>query len=94
MSLFGRAEARGQARGLARERNRIDEIAQVTLADHHDSRLLRRIPGIGPINALTILAEAGDLRRFGHYRQFLKFCGLDLATYQSGTFRGRTKLLK
>jgi Transposase IS116/IS110/IS902 family. len=92
MSLFGRAEARGQARGLARERNRIDEIAQVTLADHHDYRLLRRIPGIGPINALTILAEAGDLRRFGHYRQFLKFCGLDLATCQSGTFRGRTKL--
>ena len=94
MSLFGRAEARGQARGLTRERNRIDEIAQVTLADHHDSRLLRRIPGIGPINALTILAEAGDLRRFGHYRQFLKFCGLDLATCQSGTFRGRTKLSK
>ena len=94
MSLFGRAEARGQARGLARERNRIDEIAQVTLADHHDYRLLRRIPGIGPINALTILAEAGDLRRFGHYRQFLKFCGLDLATCQSGTFRGRTRLSK
>src|SRR3546814_17971774 len=52
------------------------------------------IPGIGPINALTILAEAGDLRRFGHHRQFLKFCGLDLATRQSGLFRGRTKLSK
>ena len=43
---------------------------------------------------LTILAEAGDLRRFRHHRQFLKFCGLDLATCQSGTFRGRTKLSK
>lgn len=83
-----------QARGLIRERNRIEQIAQVTLADHHDYQLLRRIPGIGPINALTILAEAGDLRRFGHHRQFLKFCGLDLATCQSGTFRGRTKLSK
>jgi hypothetical protein len=31
------------------------------------------------------LAEAGDLRRFRHHRQFLKFCGLDLATYQSGS---------
>src|SRR3546814_7292471 len=57
-------------------------------------QLLRMIPGIGPINALTILAEAGDLRRFGHHRQFLKFCGLDLATRQSGLFRGRTKLSK
>jgi transposase len=34
------------------------------------------------------------LRRFNHHRQFLKFCGLDLATCQSGTFRGRTKLSK
>lgn len=31
--------------------------------------------------ALTILAEAGDLRRFGYLRRFLKFCGLDLATF-------------
>jgi transposase len=43
---------------------------------------------------MTILAEAGDLRRFHHHRQFLKFCGLDLATHQSGQFRGQTKLSK
>lgn len=83
-----------QARSLIQQRNRIEQIAQTTLADHRDYQLLRRIPGIGPINALTILAEAGDLRRFSHHRQFLKFCGLDLATCQSGTFRGRTKLSK
>lgn len=64
------------------------------MADHHDYQLLRRIPGIGPINARTILAEAGDLHRFGHHRQFLKFYGLDLASCQSGTFRGRAKLSK
>ena len=64
------------------------------LSDHSDYKLLRTVPGIGPIHALTILAEAGDLRRFGHHRQFLKFCGLDLATRKSGTFRGRTKLSK
>lgn len=56
--------------------------------------MLKQIPGIGPINALTILAEAGNLRQFRHHRQFLKFCGLDLATRQSGTFRGQTKLSK
>ncbi len=43
---------------------------------------------------MTILAEAGDLRRFRHHRQFLKFCGLDLATHQSGQFRGQTRLSK
>ncbi|MBW9091983.1 IS110 family transposase [Rhizobium wenxiniae] len=84
----------GQGRGLIRERNRIEQIAQSLLAEHQDYQLLCKIPGIGPINALTILAEAGDLRRFRHHRQFLKFCGLDLATSQSGTFRGRTKLSK
>ena len=52
------------------------------------------MPGVGPIVALTIIAEAGDLRRFKHHRQFLKFCGFDLATTQSGKYRGVSKLSK
>jgi transposase len=44
--------------------------------------------------ALTILAEGGDLRRFSHHRQFLKYCGFDLAKSQSGTQRGRERLSK
>ncbi|API59201.1 IS110 family transposase (plasmid) [Tardibacter chloracetimidivorans] len=83
-----------QARSLIRQRDEIERTAHALLSDNRDYQLLRMIPGIGPINALTILAEAGDLRRFAHHRQFLKFCGLDLATCQSGTFRGRTKLSK
>jgi transposase len=55
---------------------------------------LQTVPGIGPILALLILAEAGDLRRFGHVRQFLKFCGFDLCTEQSGQYRGLTHLSK
>jgi transposase len=39
-------------------------------------------------------AEAGDLRRFRPHRQFLKFCGMDLATVQSGLFRGRCRISK
>ena len=83
-----------EARSLIRQRDQIEALAHTMLADQADYRLLCTIPGIGPIHALTILAEAGDLRRFGHHRQFLKFCGLDLATCKSGTFRGRTKLSK
>lgn len=83
-----------QARSLIRQRDEIEQAAHAVLSENRDYQLLRMIPGIGPINALTILAEAGDLRRFAHHRQFLKFCGLDLATCQSGTFRGRTKLSK
>lgn len=81
-----------EARHLIRQRDAIEHLAGEILSDHADYCRLQQVPGIGPINALTILAEAGDLRRFGHHRQFLKFCGLDLATHQSGQFRGRTKL--
>ena len=83
-----------EGRSLIRQRDAIEKHAHAALADNADYRRLRQLPGIGPIIAMTILAEAGDLRRFRHHRQFLKFCGLDLATHQSGQFRGQTKLSK
>ena len=83
-----------EGRSLIRQRNAIEDRAVELLGDRPDYQLLRTIPGIGPINALTILAETGDLRRFHRHRQFLKFCGMDLATVQSGMFRGRSKISK
>jgi len=83
-----------EVRSLIRQRNEIEAQADELLRHSQDYQLLRQIPGIGPINALTIIAEAGDLRRFGHHRQFLKFCGLDLSTQQSGQYRGQTRLSK
>src|SRR5215212_9310610 len=64
-----------EARSLIQQRDAIECMADELLLESADYKLLRRIPGIGPITALTILAEAGDLRRFGHHRQFLKFAG-------------------
>ncbi|HET9123024.1 MAG TPA: IS110 family transposase, partial [Acidiferrobacteraceae bacterium] len=75
-------------------RDEIEQRSEAVLSTDRDYVHLRTIPGIGPIIALTILAEAGDLRRFGHHRQFLKYCGFDLAKYQSGTQRGRERLSK
>jgi transposase len=75
-------------------RERIAEQAATLLADNPDSRRLMTVPGIGPANALTILAEAGDLRRFRHHRQFLSFCGLNLSTLQSGKSRGQSHISK
>jgi transposase len=83
-----------EGRSLMRQRHEIEAQAHTALANNADYQRLRQLPGIGPIHAMTILAEAGDLRRFRHHRQFLKFCGLDLATHQSGQFRGLTKLSK
>lgn len=72
----------------------IEHQADQVLQSHSDYHRLRTVPGVGPILALTILAEAGDLRRFPHHRQFLKFCGFDLSTQQSGQFRGVSRLSK
>jgi transposase len=79
---------------LCRLRQSIEERAKLYLKDNTDYNRLQTIPGIGPVIALTILAEAGDLRRFSHYKKFLKYCGLNLSTQQSGSFRGTSKLSK
>ena len=79
---------------LCHRRKMLEANIVAHLAGHPDADRLRTIPGIGPILALLILAEAGDLRRFGHVRQFLKYCGFDLCTEQSGQFRGTTHLSK
>lgn len=84
----------GEMKHLCQLRQQLEHRAAFHLQDNGDFQRLQKIPGIGPILALTILAEAGDLRRFGHHRQFLKFCGLDLSAQQSGQFRGVTKLSK
>jgi transposase IS116/IS110/IS902 family protein len=79
---------------LGRLRESITIRAETALANNPDRQRLMTVPGVGPITALTILAEAGDLRRFAHYRQFLKFCGMNLSTQQSGRFRGVSRLSK
>jgi len=79
---------------LCEIRNALEAQTDALLAHSADYQRLKTIPGVGSVIALVILAEAGDLRRFGHHRQFLKFCGLDLAKSQSGAFRSREKLSK
>ena len=75
-------------------RQKIESMAEGTLETSTDYQRLKTLPGVGPILAMTLLAEAGDLRRFRHHRQFLKYCGFNLATYQSGLSRGQSRLSK
>jgi transposase len=79
---------------LCKCRDQLEQHSEQLLGTREDYQRLRTVPGIGPIIALVILAEAGDLRRFAHHKQFLKFCGLDLAKSQSGASRSREQLSK
>lgn len=83
-----------EGRSLIRQRDVTEARVVELLSDLPDYLLLTTIPGLDPINAMTILAEAGDLRRFRHHRQFLKFCGMDLATVRSGMFRDQSRISK
>lgn len=79
---------------LCKFRGDLEEQADTLLRSRPDYQQLKSLPGVGSIIALVILAEAGDVRRFGHHRQFLKFCGLDLCKSQSGASRSREQLSK
>lgn len=79
---------------LERRRESLERRAKQIIEDIPDAKILQSLPGIGTIHALTILAEAGDLRRFRHHRQFLNYCGFNLSKVQSGTFKGKEQLSK
>jgi transposase len=79
---------------LAELRRQLEAQAHELLKDRRDYQCLCSLPGVASILAMVILAEGGNLRRFRHHRQFLKYCGLDLAKCQSGQFRGRERLSK
>ena len=56
--------------------------------------VLRRHWGIGPILAVTILAELGDTRRFTSSRQAVRFAGIDITVSESDGKRSRGHLAR
>ena len=60
-----------------------------------DFALLNTIPGVGPITAMTMLAEIGDLRRFERARQLTAYAGVTPSVVVSGTsVRRKTRMCK
>jgi transposase len=47
--------------------------------------LLQSIPGLGPITAVSLISEVGDIKRFKTHKQLTAYIGIDPRTYQSGT---------
>jgi transposase len=55
-------------------------------------RALIRHYGIGPLTAVTILAELGDARRFSSSREAVRYSGPGITVHQSDTRRAPGRL--
>lgn len=54
----------------------LDTVIADLLHDHAGYRAIRAIPGIGPVLAAVIVAEIGDVHRFGRPEQLCSWAGL------------------
>ncbi len=84
---------------LTRDIERVEEQMKALVDQHEDLKrdieLLMSIYGVAFINATTVLAELGDLRRFTLARQLSAFAGMSPRHRQSGTsIHGRSRLCK
>lgn len=60
-----------------------------------EQKLLQTIPGVGPITAVSFIAEVGDIKRFRQSKQLVAYVGLDSRVHQSGTsVRGKGYISK
>lgn len=66
------------------EIERADKLVDKLRAGSKEAVLLETIPGVGPILALTILAEIGDVGRFHSAKHLASYAGLVPSTRQSG----------
>jgi len=74
------------------------EIAKIAKEDHEVSRsveVIRSIPGVGLLTAVTVLAETNGFELIRNKRQLTSYAGLDVREKQSGTsVRGKATISK
>lgn len=88
---------RAVARAAAERVKRLEAALLRTAGDGPQAELiasLQAIRGIGFLSAVTIAAEAGDLRRFASARQFMAYVGLVPSEWSSGESRHRGRITK
>jgi transposase len=79
---------------LGKIENEMRGVIQKNLKLKRDYDLLTTIPGVGFITAAVILAEIGDLRRFGTSRQVAAFAGVTPGRKESGKCKSPGRMSK
>ena len=82
-------------RDIASVEKEMKRVVEEDEPSKRDFNLLTSIDGVGPITAMTMLAEIGDLRRFERARQLTAYAGVSPRVVESGTsVRGKTRMCK
>lgn len=61
----------------------LEKLVEVEAGKDEDCKLLMTIPGVGPLTALVLRAEIGDIRRFESPGALVCYCGLSPTVSQS-----------
>lgn len=61
-------------RSIMEQRDKLDALILKEIKANKEFHLLKTIPGIGPILAMTILIETGDITRFANAGKYSSYC--------------------
>jgi transposase len=61
----------------------LDKAVKAEAEEDENCRILMSIPDVGPLTALVVSAEIGDIRRFASASQLICYCGLSPSVSQS-----------
>jgi len=81
-------------RTFREQRKQTNLRIHASLETNKNYQLLLTIPCIGEKTAALLVVEIGDINRFKHVRQLIKFIGYDLSKNQSGKYEGPAKMSK
>ena len=77
-----------------KQKERLETLVKELLLQIPGSQQLLLIKGVGVITVAGFLAEVGDIKRFSHPKQLLKYAGLNLKENSSGNHKGQTTITK
>jgi len=83
-----------ELRVVLEQRSAVSQRLLHKLETNEAYQLITTIPGVGFETGSTLVAEIGDISRFGSDKQLISFAGLDLVNYQSGEYQGKPRISK
>lgn len=75
-------------------KQQLREALGAVVKETEEYERLRELPRLKPYQLGRLLGEVGPLKRFSHWRQLVRYCGLNLRERRSGKYEGLVKISK